>query len=117
MRQMSIPDLAQKLDQAESTFGQVHPQVRPPAEQPRILPVNLCTPYRLIDLVGQCRVQYSTTVSIQWQNFIDGQESHHIDFPLCLGCALWMKLSQRLGRTPYSAILRGKKSMTPKQDA
>ncbi|CAM9264130.1 unnamed protein product [Scytosiphon promiscuus] len=27
MRQMSIPDLAQKLDQAESTFGQVHPQV------------------------------------------------------------------------------------------
>lgn len=28
MRQMSIPDLAQKLDQAESTFGQVHPQVR-----------------------------------------------------------------------------------------
>lgn len=28
MRQMSIPDLAQKLDEAESTFGQVHPQVR-----------------------------------------------------------------------------------------
>lgn len=27
MRQMSIPELAQKLDQAESTFGQVHPQV------------------------------------------------------------------------------------------
>lgn len=24
---MSIPDLAQKLDQTESTFGQVHPQV------------------------------------------------------------------------------------------
>lgn len=42
MRQMSIPDLAQKLDQAESTFGQVHPQVRPPAKQPRKLPVNLC---------------------------------------------------------------------------
>lgn len=31
MRQMSIPDLAQKLDQAESTFGQVHPQVCPAA--------------------------------------------------------------------------------------
>eukprot|EP00903_Cladosiphon_okamuranus_P015273 g14114.t1 len=27
MRQMSIPDLALKLDQAETTFGQVHPQV------------------------------------------------------------------------------------------
>ncbi|CAM9210238.1 unnamed protein product [Laminaria digitata] len=27
MRQMSIPDLVQKLQMAESTFGQVHPQV------------------------------------------------------------------------------------------
>lgn len=36
MRQMSIPDLAQKLDQTESTFGQVHPQVCPQASQSRI---------------------------------------------------------------------------------
>ena len=27
MRRMSIPELAQKLDQAESMYGQVHPQV------------------------------------------------------------------------------------------
>lgn len=30
MRQMSIPDLVQKLQMAESTFGQVHPQVCTP---------------------------------------------------------------------------------------
>lgn len=28
MRQMSIPGLARKLDETESTYGQVHPQVR-----------------------------------------------------------------------------------------
>lgn len=54
MRQMSIPDLVQKLQVAESTFGQVHPQVCTPtvdADDRNTLPTTMQFAH-LVALIG-----------------------------------------------------------------
>lgn len=56
MRQMSIPDLVQKLQVTESTFGQVHPQVcTPTADIAHIADVFNQVHYDRLLIVGLTR--------------------------------------------------------------